>query len=283
MRVRLRTTIELNTDSIRKLDVKKISLQAFNSPFFVTRRFGEFAAAILFVKAQLNDDNQLTQVVAGLVGGFDAFLIQLSKKFHPQLEQDVFLLNNIDLILSIFQERGVGKATSSTSSLASSVSSFHSTVSADLPSFEILSHGMAAIAKYEDRMAGIVSVVVEKKLSDHFGPLIKFTTEQEKHGTTTHSPASVMVEMERIVVGFQANWKLEIGKVQKEIFDLFSNLSTASEVLKNAMTQLLLYYTRFQKVVTSRLPPGPVPNWTRQLVPSGVIMAEIKQIQNMFV
>ena len=251
MRVRLRLTIELNTDSLKRIDVKKLPVPAVPTPFYITRRFAEFSSAILFVKSALNEDAQLTQIVDSMVSVFDSVLTALSKRIAAVPDQSVFLLNNIDLILTIYHERGLGASS-------------------------------PVVQRYEERMNGLVSGFIEQKLGDHFGPLIKLTLEQERQIATggAVAPSSHTVqEMERIVVLFQQTWKTEIAKIQKETLDSFSNYSTATEILKNSMTQLLLYYTRFQKVVTSRVTGAA---WVRQIVPSGVIMAEIKQIQNMF-
>jgi hypothetical protein len=132
--------------------------------------------------------------------------------------------------------------------------------------------------RFEEKMNLFVSVFVEKKLTESFGPLIKLTVEQERLGGT---PNASLSDLERMVLQFQQNWKVEAGKIQKEIAQSFSNYATGSEIVKSAMTQLLLYYTRFQKIITIRL-AGQSPAWARQIVPSAVIMAEIKQLQNLF-
>ena len=104
------------------------------------------------------------------------------------------------------------------------------------------------------------------------------TTEGEKSGGIDKL---ALQDCERTVLAFQQHWKADISALQKEIFEMFSNLSTATEILKNAMTQLLLYYTRFQKLVQLKVGSAPPP-WTRQIVPSAVIMAEIKHVQALF-
>jgi uncharacterized protein YoxC len=247
-RQRLRTVIEANTDSLRKIEVKKISpLPAPNSPFYISRRFGEFVSALLAVKAELVEDGHLSQLVDAMVTAFEAFISSLSKRFSSSQEQQIFSLNNIDLIVSILREHNVGATTVGT--------------------------------RYQEKMSMFVSVLVEERLRAHFGALIKLTTEQEKLGSVDKLS---LQECERIVLQFQQHWKAEIAALQKEIFDMFANLSTATEVLKNAMTQLLLYYTRFQKLVQQKVGSAPPPAWTRQIVPSAVIMAEIKQLQGLF-
>lgn len=254
IRQRLRYTIDQNTDSLKRIEVKKLTIASPVTPFYITRRYAEFSASILFIKSEMiNEDSLITSEIDLMVSAFDQFLSQLSKRFSTPAEQTLCVLNNVDLILSVYQERGLA-ATISTKSKVTQ--------------------------KYTDEMAAKVSVFMEQRLVGHFGPLIKFTIDQEKQlSSASAADGKLTSEMERLVASFQQNWKLEIGKIQKEIFDSFSNFATASEILKNSMTQLLLYYTRFQKVVTARL-AGAQPPWVRQIVPSAVIMAEIKQVSS---
>jgi hypothetical protein len=251
VRHRLGFTIDLNTESLKKLDLRKLNPVA-NAPFYVSRRFAEFSAAILFVKSELleEDDILLTESVDGLSTSYEAFLMALSKRVE---DQQIFLLNNVDLVLSVFKERQLAPI-------------------------------LPLVRRYEEKMNSIMSVFIEKKLLERFGPLIKTTVEQEKH---LQAPTISLQDCERLVVHFQQTWKSEIGKIQQEFFNgIFSNFQTASEILRNALTQLLLYYTRFQKIVQTRLlssAPAPAPAWARQIVPSAVIMAEIKQTTSSYI
>lgn len=255
MRERLRITIDMNTDSLRKIEVKKINpIPPVNTSFYVCRRFAEFSAALLtVVKSELVEETSslLTKSIESLSTAFDAFLMALAKRFPSSQEQQVFVLNNLALVLSVFRERQLAPI-------------------------------LPLVRRFEEKMTSLVSVFVEKNLADHFGPLIKTTVDQERGGGSAIS----LQECERLVVQFQQTWKSEINKTQKEYFALFSNFETASEILKSAMTQLLLYYTRFQKIVQARLASSGIsssssstPAWARQIVPSAVIMAEIKQLQ----
>ena len=123
---------------------------------------------------------------------------------------------------------------------------------------------ISSVKKFSDKLNMYISVFVEAKLSEHFGPLIKVTLDMEKSSSTSS-------DLERQAVWFQQNWKSEIRKIKNEIVDenIFPNLKTANEIFKSVLAQLMLYYTRFQKFV----PP-------RHIVPNAVIMSEIKQISS---
>ena len=238
LRMRLRYVIDQHVDSLKRIDTKKLQPLSLSNPAVITRRFGELSASLLSVRQILSaDDQQLTNNIEALLNTYDAFLSTLSKKFASPLEQQIYQLNNLDLIVSL--HRGIS-------------------------------------ARYEEKMHRFTSVFVEQKLGEHFGPLIKLTMDGER------SASSVSLgDLERQTMNFHQNWKSGTGKVNQEICAVFSNPATANEIVKTALTQLLLYYTRFHKVVAARTAAAaPQPPWVRQLVPTGVLMAEIKQLQN---
>ncbi len=245
IRLRLKYTIEQHVDSLKRIDVKKVPLNA-SGPLPVTRKFSELASSLLYVRGQLNsEDPQLSNQIETLVSVYDALMASIGKRLTSQTDQQVWHLNNLDVILSLFRERQLNAET--------------------VPAFK----------KFQEKLNMYMSVFVEHKLGEHFGVLIKMTTDLEK----TSGPNVSVSEMERQIVWFQQNWKSEVQKIHKEIVsdNLFSSFAIGIEIAKSAMTQLLLYYTRFQKGVNGKLPSGGA--WSRQIVPSAVIMAEIKQIQ----
>jgi hypothetical protein len=123
------------------------------------------------------------------------------------------------------------------------------------------------LSSWDTRLSAAINQLVEKKLSNQFGPMIRLTLEGEKDGSRI-SPN----DLERCVLNFQTNWKTDLGKLRIEIFESnFSSDNVAKDVLKALCAQLVLYYTRFQKIVTN-------PLLSKQFVPSTVIMAEIRQM-----
>ena len=55
----------------------------------------------------------------------------------------------------------------------------------------------------------------------------------------------------------------------------FSNFRNGMEILKQVLTQLLLYYTRFQDIIRKAWKKPPP--FTRDLVSTSAILAEIKK------
>ena len=260
VRVRFRAAVDLHVESLSRCASGKLagtSTTHINSAHFITRRFVEFLATLLQIHKP--DDEQTFQILANLVTKFEEYFLKNGTNFK-KLDLVVFQLNNIDLILSVLSERiatdAVRKNSSQTSSAASS---FRSAVS----SYICVSNECASqfVAQYEEKMATLISALVEAKLRDHFGPLIAFTLNVE-------SGSSELANAERLALNFQANWKADVERTKLEIFALFSNRNLGNEIFKTASTQLLLYYTRFQKIVPTHV--------QKQIVPPAVIMQQIK-------
>lgn len=240
LRGRLKFTLEQHVESLKRIDVKKVTL-VVSQPLTVTKRFADFISAILSVRCQLtSEDPHLSNQIESLISVYEALMVSLGKRLSSQQDQQVWHLNNVDVVLSTMRAK------------------------------ELSDDKVPALKKFAEKFNMYVSVFVERKLSDHFGSLIKLTTDLERSGGS-----GSVTEAERQAVWFQQNWKSELQKIQREIVseNQFSNFSTGNEILKSVMTQLLLYYTRFQKVVGSKFP--------KHIVPSAVIMAEIKLLQTL--
>jgi len=83
-------------------------------------------------------------------------------------------------------------------------------------------------------------------------------------------------KMERVVRTFSGNWKKETDSIHQYVMVSFSNFSNGMEILKQVLTQLLLYYTRLQKVIHKAFPQQP-PAFAHELVSNTTILMEIKQ------
>ena len=79
-------------------------------------------------------------------------------------------------------------------------------------------------------------------------------------------------------MNFGSNWKLELEKIKVEISQVYEDKEMGRKIFNSATTQLLLYYTRFLKVVEVRIKDNSGQlGWVRQIVPTTVVMTEIKQ------
>lgn len=87
--------------------------------------------------------------------------------------------------------------------------------------------------------------------------------------------------MEQLAVSFGKTWKASMDRIHQNVMGSFSNFNNGMDILKQVLTQLLLYYTRFQKVIQRCFPQQP-PAFTRELVSNATILCEIKQYQKSF-
>eukprot|EP00971_Amphidinium_carterae_P258699 5134456-Amphidinium_carterae.1 len=86
--------------------------------------------------------------------------------------------------------------------------------------------------------------------------------------------------MEEIVRGFAKNWKTAMDRIHQNVMNSFTNFSNGMEILKQVLTQLLLYYTRLQKIIHKSFPQPPA--FAHELVSNTTILMEIKQYSRSF-
>jgi vacuolar protein sorting-associated protein 52 len=130
----------------------------------------------------------------------------------------------------------------------------------------------------------IEGLFVEEELLDSFAALIAFVQHseaqmgsgggegQEERSFPDVDPATV----ETLVRDFAATWKKAIEAIYQNVLEYFSNFRNGMEILKQVLTQLLLYYTRFQDIIRRwwgrRQPP-----FSKDIVSTSSILVEIKK------
>lgn len=196
----------------------------------------------------------MTDILWQLHTAFRSALVALSRQLPPQ-KGHVFIINNADLILTILH--GGGDVGSSSS-------------------------GAVPVEVYkpiEDLLRKDVAAFVDSELSMHFGGLVKFVTAVEEG---KNESSGDLKEMERLARHFTANWKSNAQLMQKTVMESFTNFNNGMDVLKQAMTQLLLHYTKFQKIIAKSYGSQEQPDWVRTMVPNATILAEIKKYSKLF-
>ncbi|KAJ4447625.1 hypothetical protein ANN_09632 [Periplaneta americana] len=93
---------------------------------------------------------------------------------------------------------------------------------------------------------------VKEILSPHFGGILQFVKEGEV--LVDKGQADELKNHKKkalaLVQSFPAGWKLSLEELNREILSSFPNLVTGSSLLQLALTQLVQYYHRFQKLLT---------------------------------
>jgi hypothetical protein len=184
-------------------------------------------------------------------------LQRLSESHTSNKKKIVFLINNLDQIISIFQERRVsGKE----------------------------------LNRFVEILMQQRELFVEEELLQNFSKMIAFVQQTEQHmnrpeygGTQSSRVAAEGHKLEvnpQVVEGlvreFASTWKQGIEQINRNVLSFFANFRNGMEVLKQVLTQLLLYYTRFQDIIRKVWRSKP-PAFCKDLVSTSVILAEIKK------
>eukprot|EP00553_Chaetoceros_curvisetus_P007090 CAMPEP_0204630430 /NCGR_PEP_ID=MMETSP0717-20131115/20447_1 /ASSEMBLY_ACC=CAM_ASM_000666 /TAXON_ID=230516 /ORGANISM="Chaetoceros curvisetus" /LENGTH=333 /DNA_ID=CAMNT_0051647673 /DNA_START=110 /DNA_END=1111 /DNA_ORIENTATION=- len=166
----------------------------------------------------------------------------------------IFLINNLDQIIAIFQERRVsGKE----------------------------------LNRFVELLMQQRELFVEEELLQSFSKMIAFVQQTEQHmNGPNYSAGKAAAEghkldinaqvVESLVREFASTWKQGIEQINRDVLSFFANFRNGMEVLKQVLTQLLLYYTRFQDIIRKVWRSKP-PAFCKDLVSTSAILAEIKK------
>ena len=137
---------------------------------------------------------------------------------------------------------------------------------------------LVAVVAARAELARQRELFVEDALAEGFAKMIGFVKQTEAEMRTPDRTGDLNLDaplVERLTRDFAATWKNAILQVNSDVLSYFANFVNGMEVLKQVLTQLLLYYTRFQEIVRKawRRPPP----FAKNLVPTNVILAEIKK------
>ncbi|EEC45870.1 predicted protein, partial [Phaeodactylum tricornutum CCAP 1055/1] len=244
---RLKTVMEGHLRSLKQATAVKLGGVDLH-PHVVSRRFAEFCCndSIRSTVANRSAGDMLLEDLTEMVDAYVALMERLSDEHTSQKSRVVFWINNLDAVVCIFQERRV-------------------------------------VGKEFNRVVELLmqqrEVFVEEELLTGFSKMIAFVQQTEAHmattprGETYDANAAVV---EALVLDFASKWKGNIDVINRNVLSYFSNFRNGMEILKQVLTQLLLYYTRFQdiirKVWKNRLPP-----FCENLISTNIILTEIKR------
>lgn len=283
---RLKMVIDAHIRSIRGANPKKDGPGDIHA-HLVSRRFAEFTCSILLIlnqgrkassKTSLNgpksngptnntpekpNDKPSHRGTAGdmLVNDLDVmaeetiFLLKrLSDIQTTNKKRIIFMINNLDSIITIFKERRVSGR---------------------------------ELTRFSELLIHQRELFVEEELLQTFSKMIAFVQQTEAHMSRilaprgargVAAPADVVNPevVESLVHEFASNWKSGIEQINRNVLSYFSNFRNGMEILKQVLTQLLLYYTRFQDVIR-KVWRGKPPSFCKDLVSTSVILVEIKK------
>ncbi|KAI8091254.1 Sac2 family-domain-containing protein [Gilbertella persicaria] len=207
---RFQYIMSLHIESVKKMFHNKSAISAVKDirPHYITRRYAEFAASLLVLNDGY-DDPILTKSVKKLRDEFEAVLSRMSHEFQESPKRIAFLINNYDLIISVFQE---------THSRA---------VDAELDYMKQL-------------LALQTSAFVDEQLKPYFGAMIQLTK--------ASGPIEIP-DLERISAHFSQTWRQSLKSINASVIQYFSNFKNGTIVLHAVLGQLIVYYTKFVSLV----------------------------------
>ncbi|KAF5806419.1 putative cullin repeat-like-containing domain superfamily [Helianthus annuus] len=243
---RFKMVFDMHINSLRNANVKTLWEDDVH-PHYVMRRYAEFTASLIQLNVDYGD-GQLDLNMERLKMAIDDLLIKLAKMFTKPKLQTVFLINNYDMTIAVLKEAGP--------------------------------EGGKIQAHFEDLLKNYTAVYVEELLLEHFGNLIKFVKTRASEDPNSGSDKPITVaEVEPLVKDFGSRWKAAIELMHSDVITSFSNFLCGMEILRAALTQLLLYYTRLSDCM-KKIDGGSALN--KDLVSISSIMYEIRKFSRTF-
>ncbi|XVE60744.1 hypothetical protein DITRI_Ditri05aG0152000 [Diplodiscus trichospermus] len=243
---RFKMVFDMHLSSLRNANVKLLWEDDIH-PHYVMRRYAEFTASLIHLNVEYGD-GQLDLNMERLRMAVDDLLMKLAKMFSKPKLQIVFLINNYDMTIAVLKEAGP--------------------------------EGGKIQLHFEDLLKSNTGLFVEELLVEHFSDLIKFvkTRASEDPNASSERPITV-AEVEPLVKDFASRWKAAIELMHKDVITSFSNFLCGMEILRAALTQLLLYYTRLSDCI-KKINGGTALN--KDLVSISSIMYEIRKYSRTF-
>lgn len=190
--------------------------------------------------------DMLLNDLSEMLDEFIVLLERMADEYSSQKRRIVFLINNLDQVVCIFQERRViGKE----------------------------------FNRLVEKLMAQRELFVEEELLVGFSKMIAFVQQTEAHIASTPKGSSYDVNpqvVQSLVREFSLNWKANIELINRNVLSYFSNFRNGMEILKQVLTQLLLYYTRFQDIIR-KVWKNKQPEFCKDLVNTNLILAEIKK------
>lgn len=239
---RFKYILELNIHSVKECDPQKLG-HIDVRPHYITRRYAEFSAAIVGINQSFPDE-KVHQLLGQLQIEVENFVLKMAAEFPQRKEQLVFLINNYDMMLNVIMER---------------------------------TEDSKECESFQELLSARTQEFIEEVLAPHFGGMITFVKECEviiEKDNIDHLKNEER-RVQQIVRGFNADWKKAIELINQDVMRSFTNFKNGTQILQGALTQLVQYYHRFQKVLSQ----GPFRNMQirNEIINIHHVMVEVKK------
>jgi len=243
---RFKAIMEAHLQSLVAFTPPKVSPEVH--PHFISRRYAELVASFRLLRPPAVE-GMLTTILRALRTEVERLLQERLARLHTtRKQQAAFLINNYELIVSLLGERG-----------ARGEDSVH----------------------FEQLLDSLKSVFVEEQLSVDYGRMITYVKQTEPLVLQDGDRSRVdLGTMEHLLRSFHESWKTGIESIHRDVVKSFPNLTVGMDVLKQVLTQMLLYYTRFLDLVKAMFPNGAP--FAQYILSIATLMNEIKNFSRNF-
>ncbi|XP_074653909.1 vacuolar protein sorting-associated protein 52 homolog [Tubulanus polymorphus] len=245
---RFQYIMELNIQSIRDCDPQKLG-HIDTRPHYITRRYAEFSAALVAIN-ETSPNELVNRLLGQLQSEVEDFILRMAGEFPQRKEQLLFLINNYDMMLGVIMERTQDESKESET--------------------------------FKEQLAAKTHEFIEEILSPYFGGIVAFVKDceiaLEKQNTDILRHQEQRVT--QLVRSFNGEWKKSIEIINQDVMTSFTNFKNGTQILQGALTQLIQYYHRFQKVLSQ----APFKNMSirGELINIHHVMVEVKKYKPNF-
>ncbi|GFT75160.1 vacuolar protein sorting-associated protein 52 homolog [Nephila pilipes] len=210
--------LQLNIESIRDCDPQKFT-NIDKRPHYITRRYAEFSAAIVGINENFPSE-RVARLLAALQVEVENFILRMAAEFPDHKDQLIFQINNYDMMLNVLLERTKEDSRESES--------------------------------FKDLLNARILEYVEEILSPYFGGMMTFVKDCEKYLERGQMDNLKLesAKVQILVKSFNSGWKKAMDEINADIMTTFTNFKNGTNILQTALTQLIQYYHRFQKVLS---------------------------------
>ncbi len=274
---------------------KKSKPSTSTSIHYITRRYVDFTISIykLYFTIDFNNDERIETNLEVMRNEFNNLLLKIVEEQRTRSKatsksQTIFLINNYDHIVRTYNETSFNNnhALSSTSTLNDGSSNGNS-VDSNNASANTNVNNNKHLQQYNfftDLLSHQVHSFVEAELNENYKQLIDLVKmiepllQQKKHINN-----DVKNSISNVASNFSKTWKNGVKQINQSVLCFFSNFKNGMDILKKVLTQLLLYYTRFQDIVKRVYNNnGIVPPFNKEMVAVHSIIYEIKKYSRTF-
>ncbi|CAM9116209.1 unnamed protein product [Discosporangium mesarthrocarpum] len=252
---RFQAVFDSNLKSVKNANPRRLGAIDVH-PHYVMRRYAEFAASLLALHSGLDNlgmgiagEEMLLNDLATLRVEVVQLVHRLAEELPSKIQRIVFLINNFNQVIVhyLLQER------------------------------RIISD---ETAKFEELLGRQRELFVEQELNEKYGRLIAFVQQAEASMSAGKGGDLDEALVEGLVREFAASWKSGMDAIHQDVLTYFSNVRNRMEILKQVLTQLLLYHERFKDIINKswRRPPA----FSKDLVSTAALWEEIKKYSRSF-